>query len=71
MDYLKIVELVLTAVFFVLVTYYGIQYGKVKEKIAQVSELFNILVKAIDDDNVSEAEMRQIIAQVKLILGMK
>lgn len=70
MDYLKIIELALLPVFFILVTYFGVQYGKVKEKLTQVKDLFVMLVASIEDDNISEAEMKQIIAQVKLVLGL-
>lgn len=70
MDYLKIIELVLVPVFFVVTLYFGVQYGKGKEKLAQVAELFNLLVLAIDDDKISEQEMRDVIAQVKKLLGL-
>lgn len=69
MDYLKIIELALVPILFFVTLYFGVQYGKVKEKVGQVAVLFELLVKAIDDDKITEQEMRDIIDQVKKLLG--
>ena len=71
MEYLKIIELALLPIFFVLVTYFGVQYGNVKGKLTEVKDLFVMLVDAIEDDTISEDGMKRIIAQVKLVLGLK
>lgn len=60
---------ILTIVFGILATFFGIYWIKAKTVIAEVAMLFQIISEALKDDTLTKEELELIVEQIKKVIG--
>ncbi len=60
---------ILTIVFGILATFFGVYWLKAKHIITEVSILFGLISEALKDDTLTKEELELIVAQIKKIIG--
>ena len=67
MDY-KSVSMLIGALLTIASAVFGLKYRQGKGKVKQLSDLLTTIIKAAEDDEVSEKEFQKIVASVKTLL---
>lgn len=67
MDWVSLAYL-LTGLLGLLSAYFGSRYAKVKKKIRQIAQLVNDIDKALEDNRITEEELKKIIKDLKAII---